>query len=70
MQISNQMPVVNRTVQVTQFNHGLAGRIFDELKDCGTMLVLKHGKPKCVMLSVDEYYDLVNKLDALKSSNL
>lgn len=55
--------ISNRTVSISDFNRGLAGRIFDEVKSKGSKVVLKNNSPECVLLSPDEYSRLMDELE-------
>lgn len=55
--------ISNRTVSISDFNRGLAGRIFDDVKSTGSKVVLKNNSPECVLLSPDEYSRLMDELE-------
>ena len=55
--------ISNRTVSISDFNRGLAGRIFDEVKSKESKVVLKNNSPECVLLSPDEYSRLMDELE-------
>ncbi len=53
----------NRTVSISEFNRGLAGRIFDDVKVTGSKVVLKNNTPECVLISPEEYSILMDELE-------
>ena len=46
---------IRNTVPITLFNRGLAGKIFEEVKQQGSKVVMKNNTPECVLLSPEEY---------------
>lgn len=46
---------MKNTVSITQFTHGLAGKIFAEVKKYGAKVVMKNNTPECVLLYPEEY---------------
>lgn len=57
------MSAITNTVPITQFNRGLAGKIFDDVKKCGAKVVMKNNAAECVLLSPDEYVRLMDELN-------
>ncbi|MGF0095344.1 type II toxin-antitoxin system Phd/YefM family antitoxin [Peptoniphilus sp. SGI.035] len=53
----------NKTVSISEFNRGLAGRIFDDVKANGSKVVLKNNTPECILISPDEYTKLIDELE-------
>lgn len=58
---------IENTVPISQFNRGMAGKIFEDVKQTGAKVVMKNNTPECVLLSPDEYIKL---LDALNDAKL
>ncbi|MDY6066055.1 MAG: type II toxin-antitoxin system Phd/YefM family antitoxin [Finegoldia sp.] len=58
--------ISNKTVSISEFNRGLAGRIFDDVKINGAKVVLKNNSPECVLISPQEYTDIIDQLEDLK----
>lgn len=58
---------IENTVPISQFNRGMAGKIFEDVKQNGAKVVMKNNTPECVLLSPDEYIKL---LDALNDAKL
>ena len=46
---------LSQTVPISQFNRGLAGRIFSEVKNSGPKAVMKNNAPEVILVSPDEY---------------
>ena len=59
----NVMSAINRTVPISQFNRGLAGRIFSDVKKNGARVVMKNNEAEVVCIPPDEYVDMVNMLN-------
>lgn len=47
----NIRSAIENTISISQFNRGLAGKIFDEVKRYGAKVVMKNNSPECVLLS-------------------
>ncbi|MEE0434921.1 MAG: type II toxin-antitoxin system Phd/YefM family antitoxin [Peptococcaceae bacterium] len=58
---------IENTVSISQFNRGQAGKIFDDVKQTGAKVVMKNNMPECVLLSPQDYVQL---LDALEDAQL
>lgn len=54
---------ITSTVPITQFNRGLAGKIFEEVKKCGAKVVMKNNAAECVLLSPEEYTHLMDEVN-------
>lgn len=54
---------IENTIPISQFNRGLAGKIFDEVKRHGAKVVMKNNSPECVLLSPQEYIHLLDELN-------
>ena len=50
---------IKNTVPITQFNRGLAGKIFEDVKKQGAKVVMKNNTPECVLMSPEEYLSLM-----------
>lgn len=55
--------VITNTISISMFNRGLAGKVFDDVKKCGTKVVIKNNTPECVLLSPDEYVKIMDELN-------
>ena len=54
---------IRNTVPITQFNRGLAGQIFEDVKATGAKVVMKNNSAECVLLAPDEYVRLMDELN-------
>ncbi|MGN0692277.1 MAG: type II toxin-antitoxin system Phd/YefM family antitoxin [Oscillospiraceae bacterium] len=54
---------IRNTVPISMFNRGLAGKIFDEVKQSGTKVVMKNNAAECVLLSPEEYLRLMDEVN-------
>lgn len=58
--------ILKSTVPISQFNRGLAGKIFDDVKKNGAKIVLKNNEPECVLLSPEDYMALIDQVNETK----
>ena len=61
--MASVMSAITNTVPITQFNRGLAGKIFEDVKQCGAKVVMKNNAAECVLLSPDEYVRIMDELN-------
>lgn len=54
---------IENTVPLSMFNKGLAGKIFEEVKQCGAKVVMKNNAAECVLLSPEEYVRMVDEIN-------
>lgn len=54
---------LRNTVPISMFNRGLAGKIFEDVKQNGSKVVMKNNAPECVLLSPKEYLRLVDEVN-------
>ena len=54
---------ITNTVPITQFNRGLAGKIFEDVKRSGAKVVMKNNAAECVLLSPEEYVRLMDEVN-------
>lgn len=54
---------IDHTVPITSFNRGQAGRLFAEVKRSGAKVVMKNNVAECVLLSPQEYIQLMDELN-------
>ncbi len=59
----NIVAAIKNTISITQFNRGLAGKIFQDVKNNGAKVVMKNNTPECVLLSPDEYVKLIDEIN-------
>ena len=55
--------ISNKTVSISEFNRGQAGKIFDEVKVSGPKVVLKNNTPEAVVISPDQYSKILQDLE-------
>ena len=54
---------IENTVPISQFNRGLAGQIFEDVRRSGAKVVMKNNEAECVLLSPEEYIRLVEEVE-------
>ncbi len=54
---------IRNTISISLFNRGLAGKIFDEVKSSGAKVVMKNNTAECVLLSPEDYVQLMEELN-------
>lgn len=59
----NMISAIENTVPIASFNQGLAGKIFSEVKQSGTKVVMKNDMPECILLSPAEYMRLMEEIN-------
>jgi PHD/YefM family antitoxin component YafN of YafNO toxin-antitoxin module len=63
MIMGSVMSAITNTIPISLFNRGLAGKIFEEVKQCGAKVVMKNNTAECVLLSPDEYVRLMDEVN-------
>ena len=63
MKMSSVISAINDTISISQFNRGLAGKIFDDVKKTGSKVVMKNNTAECVLMSPEEYKDLIDEVN-------
>ena len=61
--MSSVVSAIRNTVPITQFNRGLAGKIFEDVKSHGAKVVMKNNTAECVLLSPEEYVRLMDEVN-------
>ena len=61
--MENITSAIRDTIPISQFNRGLAGKIFEEVKRSGAKVVMKNNAAECVLLSPDEYLRLMDEVN-------
>lgn len=61
--MQNVVSAIQNTVPISQFNRGLAGQIFEDVKTHGTKVVMKNNAAECVLLSPEEYVRLMDEVN-------
>lgn len=62
----NITTALTATVPISLFNQGNAGKIFKDVKETGPKVVIKNNVPECVLISPDEYIELMDALNDAK----
>lgn len=57
------LSAITNTIPISLFNRGLAGKIFEEVKQCGAKVVMKNNAAECVLLSPEEYVRLMDEVN-------
>ena len=57
------LSAITHTVSISQFNRGLAGKIFSDVKQTGPKVVMKNNEAEVVLLSPDQYVELMDLLN-------
>lgn len=58
--------MMNSIIPISLFNKGQAGKIFTDVKNYGPKIVLKNNEPECILISPDNYNELINEIEDLK----
>lgn len=61
--MASVMSTIKNTVPISQFNRGLAGKIFEDVKQSGTKVVMKNNVAECVLISPEEYIRLMDEVN-------
>ena len=59
----NVSSAIRDTVSISLFNRGLAGQIFEDVKQSGAKVVMKNNAAECVLLSPEEYIRLMDEVN-------
>ena len=61
--MASVVSAITNTIPITQFNRGLAGKIFEDVKRSGAKVVMKNNAAECVLLSPEEYVRLMDEVN-------
>ncbi len=61
--MSSVVSAIKNTVPLSQFNRGLAGKIFSDVKTHGTKVVMKNNSAEVVLVPPEEYLEIMNALN-------
>ena len=61
--MSSVISAIKNTVPLSHFNKGLAGQIFSDVKSHGSKVVMKNNNAEAVLLSPDEYIEIMDALN-------
>ena len=54
---------IENTIPISLFNKGLAGKIFEDVRQCGAKVVMKNNSAECVLLSPEQYVRLLDEVN-------
>ena len=61
--MANITSAIRDTISISLFNRGLAGKIFEDVKQSGAKVVMKNNAAECVLMSPNEYVKLMDELN-------
>ena len=61
--VTSVTSAITNTISISQFNRGLAGQIFSDVKEHGPKVVMKNNAAEAVLVSPDEYVEVMNALN-------
>ena len=61
--MANITSAIRDTISISLFNRGLAGKIFDDVKQSGAKVVMKNNSAECVLLSPEEYVKIMDEVN-------
>ena len=61
--LQSVVSAIRNTVPISQFNRGLAGKIFADVKTTGPKVVMKNNEAEVVLLPPDQYLQLMDLLN-------
>jgi len=61
--MANITSAIRDTISISLFNRGLAGKIFEDVKQSGAKVVMKNNAAECVLMSPDEYVKLMDEVN-------
>ena len=64
--MTSVVSAIRDTVPISQFNRGLAGKIFSDVKANGPKVVMKNNAAEVVLLSPKEYVEVMDELNDYK----
>ncbi len=65
--MNNYGDALKNMVSFSEFNRGQAGKIFDEVKNKGSKIVVKNNNPECVLISVDDYINMIDEINDMRA---
>ena len=64
--MNSVISAIENTISISLFNRGLAGKIFSDVRRTGAKVVMKNNAPECVLLSPEEYVQLMDAVNDAK----
>ena len=68
--MANITSAIRDTISISLFNRGLAGKIFEDVKQSGAKVVMKNNSAECVLLSPEEYVKIMDEVNDARLLNL
>lgn len=68
--MNSVMSAIENTISISLFNRGLAGKIFSDVRRTGAKVVMKNNAPECVLLSPEDYVQLMDAVHDAKLLSL
>lgn len=57
---------IQNSIPISNFNKGMAGKIFADVRSNGPKVVIKNNNPECVLMSPDEYISMLDEIADMK----
>ena len=61
--MANITSAIRDTISISLFNRGLAGKIFEDVKQSGAKVDMKNNSAECVLLSPEEYVKIMDEVN-------
>ncbi|MGV8146768.1 MAG: type II toxin-antitoxin system prevent-host-death family antitoxin [Alkaliphilus sp.] len=55
--------MLNSIIPISRFNKGEASKIFREVNDSGTKIVVKNNKPTCILVTPKKYEEMMETIE-------
>lgn len=68
--MANIICAIRDTISISLFNRGLAGKIFEDVKQSGAKVVMKNNAAECVLMSPKEYVKLMDEVNDVRILSL
>lgn len=65
--MTNYGSALRNMISFSEFNRGQAGKIFEDVKKVGAKIVVKNNNPECVLISVDDYINMVEEINDMRA---
>ncbi len=57
---------IQNSVPISNFNKGMAGKIFADVRSNGPKVVIKNNTPECVLMSPEEYISILDEIEDMR----
>ena len=65
--MTNYGSALRNMISFSEFNRGQAGKIFEDVKKVGAKIVVKNNNPECVLISIDDYINMVEEINDMRA---